>query len=372
MQGNTERSVPVITSDQWWKIFACRGTSLAPSLLLLAKLLVFVTIIIGFPFKFPQPFVPFLQVFDLFPGAVFQWALRITFWIAAIHLFANRRVRTACVTLGLVLIVAVLASRHFYSNGKVFCGLVFLMVGLQPRSTRPWLLHLQLALVYLGAGVNKLFEPDWRSGQFFEFFLTELRPRPVYQAAAALLPDMMLSWLMCWFVILFEFCFGFAILFGRKQAATIWCGVLFHSAALYLTGSMYGVFVPAMFTAYLSFIAWPSEVKVSYSPRQEWLSRARHLSAAIDVDDLCSWKACSDDTAAVMEVGGRRLTGLDVYRRLVFYHPLFYFAFAFFFISPMMDTIYRDTILAAAILFFSPVMDVLQARPRISGRGMAS
>ena len=278
-------------------------------MLLLAKLLTFCTFLIALPFKFPQPFVPFFTCLDNVPGELWQRSLQVAYLVAAASLFCNRRVRLSLVVLGISLLLAILSSRLFYSNGRLFCGLVLLLTDLERDRGRPWLLHFQLALTYFGAGLNKVFHPDWRSGQFMEALLNDNFPSRLYGVVAALFPPMSVARIMCWSTIVIELILTCLILTGKRPRTIIWCVLLFHGFVMILTGSFYGIFVPAVATTLFAMVTWPERVDVEYREDSELLDHVRPGLQAMDFDRICHWRPTSTEHWLRVTAGSRTLTG---------------------------------------------------------------
>lgn len=369
-RGAASMSPPPV-QPEWWNVIATTGTDLPPHLLLSAKLLAFCTILVGLPLKLPEPFVPLLALLDHFRGALTPWILQAVYGIGLMLLFTNRSPRAGCVLLGGVLLFGVASSPVFYSNGKFYVACAFLCLGLDGDSGRPHLLRYQLSLIYLGAAVNKLFDPDWRSGQFFEFWmLSEQRP-PIYVWGAGLLPQGWYSWLMSWFVISFELVFGIAILARAPAVWLIWCGVLFHAGSMVLADSMFGEFVPAVLCSYLVFVRFPERVRATRGVTGTIARRLAALSEAVDWDDRWHWEKAPAARwpGFTLETANRNWTGIDAARGYLLLHPGFYFVFAFFFICPKMSESYRDVLFTSALVFFSPPGTLL-AYLLVRGKGM--
>jgi hypothetical protein len=112
-----------------------------------------------------DPFLPFLSLFDYFDGMpVFRLALKLGLLSAIGSLLLNCCVRFSCIAIGLVVFADILSSRLFFENNILYVACLFLLIGL---SDSPQLIRYQVALVYFGAGMNKLLDPAWRSGAFF-------------------------------------------------------------------------------------------------------------------------------------------------------------------------------------------------------------
>ena len=90
-----------------------------------------------------------------------------------------------------------------YGNNKTFCGLMFLLAGLYKPGT-PNFFRWQLAITYFGAGLNKLLDPDWHSGIFFENWAVNRLHQSWYIAINSRLPSFVLARFMCWSTIATE------------------------------------------------------------------------------------------------------------------------------------------------------------------------
>lgn len=236
---------------------SCRGTALPPPVLLMAKLLS-LYLVFRKPVHF-VPFVPFIQplwALRAVPGL--ESLLQAALALAVLGLWLNLRVRACCLVIGGLLLFSLLADRAAYSNHVFFFSCAFLLAGLSPRRGPPRALQLQIALVYLAAGINKLCEPDWRSGQFFAFWAEEILAAPVYLQLRSALPAGWLDLLLAWSTIAIELLLGPALLWSRSRAAAILLGIGFHASILVFTqGILSWVFLYALPVSYLVFARWP-------------------------------------------------------------------------------------------------------------------
>src|SRR5439155_1852998 len=147
----------------------------------------------------PDPFLPFIPIFDRIGAPpVFPLALQVVFVVSAISLLFNRSVRASCLLLGGTILIGVISSKAYYGNNKTFCGLILVLTGLYEPGQEPWLLRIQFAIVYFGAGLNKLLDADWRSGVFMEHWATARLKNELYVTIASRLPAMLLAKLMSW------------------------------------------------------------------------------------------------------------------------------------------------------------------------------
>ncbi len=230
---------------------------LPPPILLLVKLLWIALLGKGYLLDLPQPFLPFLPLFDYIPGHLFQLVLQATFVIAGLLLLTNQKIRLSLILLFLVFFLAELSSKSYYSNGKLFALLLFLMAALSEKGKRPWLLQLQIILLYFGSGLNKVLDPDWRSGIYFDHWMKHVIHSSFYMKMATLLGDDLVAKLMSWGTIITEI-IVLPILFSFKRwhPLGVWIGIVFHSVAFWMSGLSFGVFFPMMFICYLSFAVY--------------------------------------------------------------------------------------------------------------------
>ena len=95
---------------------------------------------------------------EIFPAPWYRRAFKVAFIVCGTGLLFNRAVRVNCLILGGLFLVATLSSKVYYRNAKVFVGVLFFLTGLQEKGKPPWMLWWQLAIMYFGAGLNKMLE----------------------------------------------------------------------------------------------------------------------------------------------------------------------------------------------------------------------
>jgi Vitamin K-dependent gamma-carboxylase len=214
--------------------------------------------------SFPDPFLPFVPAFGhLAIGPLFRWSLKVIFLTAAAALLFNRHVRVACLAIAFVFLAGVFSSRIYFENNRLFVGCLFFLAGLTETNGTPWLLRCQVVLLYLAAGMNKLFDAGWRSGLFFATWGGHFIKEQLYFSAAAMLPDLAMAKIFSWSAIATELSLPIALLHPKSRTIAIWIGILFHTSMLFLTGRTFGLFYFAVLASYLSFVEWPrSEVNV--------------------------------------------------------------------------------------------------------------
>jgi hypothetical protein len=261
---------------------------LATEASLCVKLLALCWLITGHALYVPRIFLPFWTVLDSMPAKELVWiALLLMGLQSVVGILFSYRMRACCIALAMVIFLSTLSSRIYFSNNRLFCACIFLLIGLTPNKEKPVLIRYQLVILYVGAALDKLLHPDWRSGQFMESFSRRLgefgslwspnwkvgEPNvylDLYLWIADLLPPMMLSRFVSWMTILTEL--SLAILFfGGWIRPAIVLGLLFHSGLLLLTGSTMGMFFYAVLCAYVACSDAESEAKPWLPATDRWL-----------------------------------------------------------------------------------------------------
>lgn len=234
-----------------------KGTDMYPSTLLVAKLLWLVLFFHGTLSVFEVPFLPLMRPLDALrwqAGAI-TLAMQAMFFLGGVSLLFNFRPRIACVVLGVTILLLLLGNRTTYRNHIFICACAFLIGAAHDRDERPWLLVWQVAVLYVFSGINKLWEPDWRSGQFFDAWLGS--SIGWYQWAAARFAPGVFGAMLAWGTIAFEMTLGIVFLFQRTRAVAIWLAAGFHIGLfVMLDSATFGFFLHNAMILLLAFVPW--------------------------------------------------------------------------------------------------------------------
>ena len=299
-----------------------------PNLLLAAKLVTLCFLATGRVTHLPDHFLPFVAVFDdLGPPLVFERGLQLAFCAAALLLFVNRYVRTACVTAGTVILVGILSSQHYYHNNRLFTGLFLLLAGLYDPRAGTSILRYQLVVLYFGAGLNKALDVDWRSGAFVQDWLPHYLA--AYPRIASVLPDALLSMLLGWTAIVTECALAALLLIRRLVPIGIFVGVAYHTGLVLLTvGQTFGFFWYALMGSYVALMKWPSEeIVVRYTPAKLTHRAANAVFERIDLERRFRWLPRQRGPLET-ELADATYSGSAAVARVLLYSPVAYFAFA--------------------------------------------
>lgn len=296
--------------------FRVTGTELPPNLLLAAKLIVVSFFVRDQWSALPNPFLPFIPVFEYFEsGHAFRYALQALFLVASAALLVNRYVRAACLVLGSVIFAALLSSRLYFENNRMYVACILLLIGLySPRQRRPLVCY-QVALVYFGAALNKMLDPDWQSGQFVQNWSVNVLHYSFYDKLSAAFPPLMLSLLLAWGVIVVEYALAAGFLFRRLFPLAIALGVAYHTGLLLFTGRTFGMFYFALLSSYLAFVEWPRSQVLVRHPDGDTLRRLLWSALqALDFDRVFRWLRVKDSVHDSGGVEGPRPESLQTMR----------------------------------------------------------
>jgi predicted DCC family thiol-disulfide oxidoreductase YuxK len=346
----------------------CNVTALPPHVFLMAKLIALCLLLTGVWRRLPYPFLPFLSILDhVGPPAVFRGVLQAVFVGSAVFLLFNQHVRMACLLLSSTIFLAILSSRPFYESNRLFCACLLFLAALQQRGEKPWLVRWQVAILYLGAGLNKLTDVDWRSGQFFEDWLVGIHHHTLYSKVAGWLPGMLLSKLMSWGTVLTEhgLFVGFSV--PRFYGLAIWGNLIFQTALMFSTRRTFGMFYYAMLASSLSFVDWPQPgLTTLYDGACELCVAIKKVFQNLDLEGWFHWvpfevtathDRSSKEFRGQLRLVGERHTyeGFRAIRMMLLYNPLTYLVLATILAVPEPSKFaYRRWLGVIALILFSP------------------
>ena len=355
-----------------WNPFRVTGTPMPPNLLLMCKLLVVAILGTGHIRLLPEPFLPFIDGLDqLTDPDVFRIALQAVAVMSALALLLNRCVRASALVLGSCFLVAVVSSKAYYGNNKSFCGLALLLAGLSDFDRPPYLLRWQLSLVYFGAALNKLLDPDWQSGLFFHYWAGAKLQNPIYLFVAELLPPLLAGKIMCWGTILAEFAASLGLLAPRLAPYALWANILFQVGLLEFTGTTFTLFFYGMQAVTLAFVTWPDRLLVVYDGARHSCHLFRSWNQRLDPDGIQDWQpfpaagSIPGDPSREKLAEGLHLivrektyAGFAAIRRLLLYSPVFWMlATTLLAVAPAGAAWWRRVLVAAVLVFFLPVFE---------------
>lgn len=196
-------------------------------------------------------YLPFIDWLDhLGPAPIYNQVLWSWCALGFVLLFATRWARSGCACIGLSLLTGLLGCRPDLSVAHTYTGCLFLQLALSDNSD---LIRWQMVVLYASAAFNKVFDPHWLSGDYFEAYLGQRHHLDWYLRASASLPPKLLGQV-----------FGLAsiatqlVLAGLFAAQLpVWgaaLGTMFHSVIGTIVGTTFGPFYIALVGSYLAVL----------------------------------------------------------------------------------------------------------------------
>ena len=194
------------------------------------------------------PFVPFVGMLENVRWLAYPLALVLA--VAPLGVLFPRARRWAAGMTGAGLWLFVLGSQAFYTTATLALGAIFLVAGLArnvPRALR-W----QLALIYAAAGLNKVLDPAWWTGEYFRAFAATFASdyNPVLAWAGR--TDWAVMLLSGYTIVTELLLLPTLLIFVRRPRYLWWVGGTLHVGMLLLTlGRLSWHYLFVMLGAYL-------------------------------------------------------------------------------------------------------------------------
>jgi|SRR5579862_7925332 len=239
---------------------------------LTAKLLAAAWIATGHVAQLTPIRVPWVGVLQRVPEG-YPWSMSFAFLglVAAFGILFTPWTRSFCLCLGGVILLGLASSKAAFSYNRLYCSALFGMISLSGPGILGAGPRGQAALVYLGAGYDKLLSWGWRSGSILDCFLRNLadfgrlwspgghvgEPNPAARLIVELVdrfPALLLPAVLSWTVIICEF--ALAVAFLRRSSTAIGLSVVFHGGVFVITGGTLGMFFYAGLISSLLAVPW--------------------------------------------------------------------------------------------------------------------
>ncbi|MFL6448199.1 MAG: hypothetical protein ACJ746_10995 [Bryobacteraceae bacterium] len=374
--GPVTAETTIAGSTPSWNPLKCSGTDLPKNLTIMVKTLAIAVLVVNHVRILPDPWLPFIPFLDRFPPELFQKTLQALFLVSALAIVFNRRLRLFSLIIGATMLVAVVSSKAYYGNNKTFCGLMFLLAGLYKPGT-PNFFRWQLAITYFGAGLNKLLDPDWHTGVFFENWAVNRLHQSWYMAVNSRLPALVLARFMCWTTIVTELGIVPCLFVPQLNTLAVFSNVLFQASLCLFTGTTFTLFFYSMTACSLALVRWPDQpAPAFYDPSRKLSHVARRFFTYWDLDGTFHWNPLESPAAGrswiYLFAGKTVYSGFRAVQMIVLLNPITYFVLAAA-IAALESTpadvgaLLRRVIVGGSLLLLTP--PVAWAADRFSGRG---
>jgi len=316
---------------------------LPPNLLLASKLMLVALWAKDYLTVLPPRHLPFVAALDA-AGTPAQYRLAL---LAAIALGAALIVfelapRLGCLLVGGALGVAVVGCRPLFANSRLYPACFLVLLGLYEPRHGPTLVRAQVVLLYLGAGVNKLLDPDWLDGRYFESWMRDKLHVGWYAWLADRLPAMLPSMLLGWITIAVELGVAVGLMRRRWWPLAVRTGAAFHVMVLLTVNQDFGAFLAASLISYLAFVEWPARIVVTLPTETPGLVRTL----------LGRGRVVETGDAFAVDVDGRRHTGAAALQQLALYSPFAWLVFVAAITMPPAQLWWLRNAVAATVLPF--------------------
>ncbi|MDO5971183.1 HTTM domain-containing protein [Flavivirga aquimarina] len=270
------------------------------------------------------PFISYLDKFNDFPN-VYKNTLRTLFFTSGIFMLFNFKVRYMSFVLGLTIAFVLLASKPNFANHYFICACILILASLIDKKQTPWLLFMQISILYFGAAINKMLQVDWWNGQFMHNWLANARETHVYIYMSDLLPEMWLAKLLSWVAMLVEISIAVLVLFKKKHRLVTWMILLFHTFLYTLTAFRFGHFYEDILIILLIFINHiPGIIRVSFNKLKEPF--VTKLFSFLNFNDTFSFenRVLKNNKWLEVEIKNTTVSNWDALRLFLLYNTNFY------------------------------------------------
>jgi len=245
--------------------FYVKGKTVVPELVLAVRMLAVYLLLTGeFPFNGNQGggrFYPLIELLDqLGTDEQFNLGVRLLFLSGIGMLLFSHYVRLGALGVGLAFVTGLLSCQICISVAHLFTGCVFLCTALSNHVTGTNLIRFQLAVLYLGADLNKVFDPDWWTGASMETLLVTKHQIASYMKAASIFPPGLLSQMMGIGVIVLQISIAILLLRRVTVIYAMLLALVLHLPMVLLMQMTFGPFLFALVTAYGSLLTWPQQL----------------------------------------------------------------------------------------------------------------
>lgn len=233
-----------------------RHAALPPNLVLAARVIAIALAVRG-DTPFP-PFLPYVGVIDAIGHAeAVAFLSRNVARLGLLLILLTPFVRVGAALTGVMFLFGLVACRPCHSVAHTFVACALVVISLSDRRWGSGLLRAQVVILYAGAALNKLFDPDWWNGRYFETLMVDRHGHAAYGWLASQLPPRSLSTVVGVLTIAAQAGIAAAVLSARTRRLALVTGVWFHGVMVLLLDNTFGPFVVTLLASYLAFVDWP-------------------------------------------------------------------------------------------------------------------
>lgn len=310
------------------------------------------------PYLFRQELkLPFLRLFDELGGtANLQVVITVLTVTGGVLVFFRISMKIGSGLMALGILLTILGCKPCYSDSRAYIFSLLFLLSIYHKNWGTQLLRFQVIVLYLGSGINKLFDLHWQSGVYIENWLVNKMENPVYITISSIFPEMFLARSLSWSVIAVELFIALCFTRRRLFGWGILLGFMLHAGSMVASNGVFGAFVIGTFISYLSFLEFPPKVLLLLPPKNIFKLFPK-LAFLIDPYGKMDVAFGTSDHKFELYLFDQKYAGWKALRHAIVYLPISYFALVIFFIMPPFGHVWAKAIIVVAVsLFAFPVL----------------
>ncbi len=252
-----------------------------------------------------------------------NWITSTITFIGVLIILLNVVPRIGSALIAIAILVTIISRRPCYADSRFYFFSLFFLHTLFQKDTGTKILRLQVIILYFGSGVNKLFDPDWQSGQYLENWIAHKIEFSIYIELASMLPSMALAKLLSWMVILMEILIALCLTTKSYFKLAIWIGILLHSISIVVVNHSFGSFVAGVLISYLAFLNWPSKIIISL-PRSKTAELVVKYNPWIDPYHIIKMVINPAISNVELLLNDKKYSGFQALQYFLLYCPISY------------------------------------------------
>lgn len=271
------------------------------------------------------PFLSFWAPLDQLKGlAEYYFILDGLYWCALLCVLIGYRFQSFSLVVGFLIFFQITSSVSAYSTNFLFSGCLFLLIGLYKPGLE-WTFRVQFGLLYLGAGLNKLLDMDWQSGQYFVNFIGKVYPNPFNRWLVDWVGLESLSQILSVLTVTIELGLAFWLFWGKSRVVLVYCILIFHLCFLIFTmGELSFIYFLLISAGSYLLLPWPDsrELSIKFIPKNIFL----RLLKLMDFSHFFSWEKANFEKKSLICSGNAENKGAPLSWWLLIFHKTFFFA----------------------------------------------
>lgn len=269
--------------------FLVRSDNPLPLLFVSRLLVLYLIWIRGMKHIFP-PFLPFFSGLDYMREILWIYPiLDLIYWISVFAILFGIRFQLFALVLSSLIFFQILSSKGFYATSYQYAGCMLFLIGIF-QSGQQWIFRVQIGILYFGAGLNKLLNEDWQSGQYFENFILNVYPNFLSLSLAKWLGIGFLAKFLSYLTIFLELSLAAWAISGKRKLLFVFSIISFHLSMMIFTfGKLSFIYFFLMSSTSYLLLPWPKkgEIQIYSDPN----SHFSYLLKRLDFDNFFIWNA---------------------------------------------------------------------------------